>query len=113
RIFLEDRRNAAAPRASEFFQQFLRGCYAAREIFLDRLKITSFVLTGAVETVTARQAFLRECNGGARELQHARSPDDGGKAELGHVIAQLLALRRRPVLDQNPGLIEGIVVIKD
>src|SRR5665213_2945438 len=94
RILLENRLDGATPFAVEFLQQFLGRRDAAGDRFFQRPQIARFVAAIAVQLFAARQALRAETQRLLRQRQHIAVADFRLEAELGHVVAQFLSLRR-------------------
>src|ERR1035437_4372642 len=107
-IFLESRLDRAVPVAMEFLEQFLRRRDAARNALFERAQIARLVAAVAVEIFAARQPARGKAQRLLRQREHIAAADLGGKAEPGHVVAQLLPFLGAPAFDHIPAGVECV-----
>src|SRR6266536_2807355 len=112
RLFLECRLDRAAPGAVIFLEQLLgRGEAALGESF-DRLEIAGLVASAGIAPVAALEPGARNPEAFAREIERGSAGDRCLEAEPRHLLAPLLALRRRPGFGQVPGGVERLLVVQ-
>src|SRR5665811_356398 len=111
-ILIKNRLDRAVPVAVEFLEQFLRRRDAARDRFLERTQIARLVAAVAVEIFAARQPARGKAQRLLRQREHIAAADLGGKAEPGHVVAQLLPFLGAPAFDHVPAGTERVIIVQ-
>src|ERR1044071_8601852 len=96
----------------EFLPKLLGRCDPACNKFLNRPQIAGLVVTGPVMLAAPPQPLLGKLQRLLGEIEHAPLPDMRLEAEPRHLVAQLLAFLRAPILDQIPGRVERSLVIE-
>src|SRR3954447_16195597 len=81
RVFPEHRPHAALPGAVEFIQQLLGRRNTARDVFLDRLQVSAFVVAAGVKPLAARESLLRQRERGLRQLQDVTACNRRGETK--------------------------------
>src|SRR6185436_16447712 len=88
-VFPEHRPHAALPGAVEFIQQLFGRRNTARDVFLDRLQVSAFVVAPRVKPPASREPLLRKRKRDLRQLQNVTACDRRGEAKLRHIVTQL------------------------
>src|SRR5262252_2850131 len=80
RIFGEDRLDAAVPGAVKLFQELFGRRNTARDVFLNRAQIASFVFAASVQPPTPRKSLLRQRDRRLSQVQHVVPRDPSREA---------------------------------
>ncbi len=112
RNLFEDVIDVALPWAVVALEQIVGDRLARIDKFLQRVDVDRLVAALAVEPLSPNKTLPRDGQCFAGNLANCSPAQLGREGLPRYIIAQLLALLRRPVLDELPGLIERLLIIK-